>query len=212
MVYGSRMISGVTGHKWNWLVLDIYFLRSLVTINISTLIQAPLLENVKPPGASNTENTVCCFTSHSRIFHSYGDLTICRWRASNFGLCLALTAIEQWGFFNMPTSNVTQVLLSHPKDRKSQPSPPRLEPKTLQLRIKHSTAEPRQLSTISKNMAEMARWKLVLNLFFHILKKHWKLPGILRYHWKGFEKVLCAKVSHVSYSVSEILQQCSEKI
>ena len=33
----------------------------------------------------------CCFKSHSRIFHSYGDVTICWWRASNFGLCLALT-------------------------------------------------------------------------------------------------------------------------
>ena len=26
----------------------------------------------------------------------------CRWRASNFELCLALMAIEQWGFFNVP--------------------------------------------------------------------------------------------------------------
>ena len=49
---------GLSGHKWNWLVLDIYFLRSPVTINISTWIQAPILENVKPPGASNTENMV----------------------------------------------------------------------------------------------------------------------------------------------------------
>ena len=68
MVYGSRMISGVSGHKWNWLVLDIYFLRSLVTINISTLIQAPLLENVKPPGASNTENMVTEILTTGNIF------------------------------------------------------------------------------------------------------------------------------------------------
>ena len=53
---------------------------------------------------------VCCFTSHSRIFHSYGDVTICRWRASNFGLCSALTAIEQWGFFYVPTPTVTRDL------------------------------------------------------------------------------------------------------
>ena len=34
-----------------------------------------------------------CFTSHSRIFHSYGDVT------SNFHLFSALMTIEQWGFF-----------------------------------------------------------------------------------------------------------------
>ena len=50
------------------------------------------------------------FTSHSRILHSYGDVTICRWRASNFGLYLALMAIEQWGFFNVPTSTATRDL------------------------------------------------------------------------------------------------------
>ena len=26
----------------------------------------------------------------------------CRWRAAHFDLCLALMAIEQWGFFNVP--------------------------------------------------------------------------------------------------------------
>ena len=33
--------------------------------------------------------------SHSRIFHSYGDVT-------NFDLCSALMDIEQWGFLNVP--------------------------------------------------------------------------------------------------------------
>ena len=35
-----------------------------------------------------------------------------------------------------------RVLLSRPKDRKSKPSPPRLEPSTFRLRIEHSDAEP----------------------------------------------------------------------
>jgi len=51
-----------------------------------------------------------CFTSNSRIFHSYGDVTICRWRASNFGLYSARMAIEQWGFFNVPTFTATRDL------------------------------------------------------------------------------------------------------
>ena len=35
----------------------------------------------------------CCFMSHSRIFHSYSDVTKCWRRASDFGLCSALVAI-----------------------------------------------------------------------------------------------------------------------
>ena len=38
------------------------------------------------------------FLSHSRIFHSYGDITM----AANFDLCSALMVIEQWGFFCVP--------------------------------------------------------------------------------------------------------------
>ena len=42
-----------------------------------------------------------CFTSHSKIFHSFGDVTIVCWKAANFDLCSALMAIEQWGFFSL---------------------------------------------------------------------------------------------------------------
>ena len=42
------------------------------------------------------------FSSHSRIFHSLLKTHYYRWRATNFELCSALMAIEQWGFFNVP--------------------------------------------------------------------------------------------------------------
>ena len=42
------------------------------------------------------------------VFHPTGEFFThmrchyCRWRATNFDLCLALMAIEQWGFFSVP--------------------------------------------------------------------------------------------------------------
>ena len=44
------------------------------------------------------------FSSHSRIFQTYGDVTITgeRFVISNFELCSALMAIEKWGFFSVP--------------------------------------------------------------------------------------------------------------
>ena len=45
-----------------------------------------------------------CFLSHSRIFHSFGDINNhYRWKAANFDLCSALMAIAQWGLFSVPT-------------------------------------------------------------------------------------------------------------
>ena len=48
---------------------------------------------------------VCLFdwglSSHSRIVHSYGDVSIIVKRCK-FDLCSALMAIEQWGFFSVP--------------------------------------------------------------------------------------------------------------
>ena len=41
-------------------------------------------------------------SSHSRIFHSFGDVTIIPVETANFALCSALMAIEQWGFFSVP--------------------------------------------------------------------------------------------------------------
>jgi hypothetical protein len=42
------------------------------------------------------------FTSRSRIFHLYGDVTIDSEGLQKFGLCSALSAYEQGGIFNMP--------------------------------------------------------------------------------------------------------------
>jgi hypothetical protein len=39
------------------------------------------------------------FTSRSRIFHLYGDVTIAGEGLQNFGLCSALRAFEQGGIF-----------------------------------------------------------------------------------------------------------------
>ena len=40
---------------------------------------------------------IFCLSSHSRIFHSYGDVTI-----TGEGLKILNMAIEQWGFFSVP--------------------------------------------------------------------------------------------------------------
>ena len=44
---------------------------------------------------------VCGLSSHSRIFHSFGDVTITGERLQFFDLCSAIMAIKQWGFFNV---------------------------------------------------------------------------------------------------------------
>jgi hypothetical protein len=45
---------------------------------------------------------VYCFTSRSRIFHLYGDVTIAGEGMQNLGLCSALRAFEQGGIFIVP--------------------------------------------------------------------------------------------------------------
>jgi hypothetical protein len=42
------------------------------------------------------------FTSRSRIFHLYGDITIAGEGLQNLGLCSALRAFEQGGIFIVP--------------------------------------------------------------------------------------------------------------
>jgi hypothetical protein len=42
------------------------------------------------------------FTSHSRILHLYGDVTIAGEALQNLGLCSALRAFEQGGIFIVP--------------------------------------------------------------------------------------------------------------
>jgi hypothetical protein len=45
---------------------------------------------------------VYSFTSRSRIFHLYGDVTIAGEGLQNLGLCSALRAFEQGGIFIVP--------------------------------------------------------------------------------------------------------------
>ena len=45
---------------------------------------------------------IYCFTSRSRIFHLYGDVTITGEGLQNLGLCSALRAFEQGGIFIVP--------------------------------------------------------------------------------------------------------------
>jgi hypothetical protein len=45
---------------------------------------------------------VYCFTSRSRIFHLYGDITITGEGLQNLGLCSALRAFEQGKIFIVP--------------------------------------------------------------------------------------------------------------
>jgi hypothetical protein len=45
---------------------------------------------------------IYCFTSRSRIFHLYGDVTIAGEWLQNLGLCSALMAFEQGGIFIVP--------------------------------------------------------------------------------------------------------------
>jgi hypothetical protein len=62
---------------------------------------------------------VYCFTSRSRIFHLYGDVTITGEGLQNLGLCSALRAFEQGGIFIVPHCCDTgpRFFRSHPKDR-----------------------------------------------------------------------------------------------
>jgi hypothetical protein len=45
---------------------------------------------------------IYCFTSPSRIFHLYGDVTIANEGLQNLGLCSTLRAFEQGGIFIVP--------------------------------------------------------------------------------------------------------------
>jgi hypothetical protein len=58
------------------------------------------------------------FTSHARIFHLYGDVSITGKGLQNLGLCLALRAFEQGGNFIVQHLlwHGTSIFQSHPKD------------------------------------------------------------------------------------------------
>ena len=53
------------------------------------------------------------FSSHSRYFHSFGDVTFAGWRAADFELCLALISIEQWGLFSVSPTLIRVLLILH---------------------------------------------------------------------------------------------------
>jgi hypothetical protein len=62
-----------------------------------------------------------CLTSHSRIFHVYGDVTITGEGLQNLGLCSALRTFEQRGIFIVPHllchgASVFTVLSERPYD------------------------------------------------------------------------------------------------
>jgi hypothetical protein len=48
------------------------------------------------------DRLICCFTSRSRIFHLYGDVTITGEGLQNLGLCSALKAFKKRGIFIVP--------------------------------------------------------------------------------------------------------------
>jgi hypothetical protein len=54
-----------------------------------------------------------CFTSRSRIFHLYGDVTIAGEGMQNLGLCSALRAFEQEGNMNKSRIFLTGTTVNH---------------------------------------------------------------------------------------------------
>jgi hypothetical protein len=63
---------------------------------------------------------MCGFTSRSRIYHLFGDVTIASEVLQNLGLCTAHRALEQGGSLSCHTCCNTgpQFFRSHPKDRR----------------------------------------------------------------------------------------------
>jgi hypothetical protein len=68
--------------------------------------------------ASTLYMIIYCFTSRSRIFHLYGDVTIAGEGLQNLGLCSALRAFEQG--WNTCCDTGPWFFRFHPKDRPSQ--------------------------------------------------------------------------------------------
>ena len=68
---------------------------------------------------------IYCFTSCSRIFHSYGDITTAGEGLQNLGLCSVLRAFEQGGIFIVPHLNCDmglRFIWSHLKDQQPHPT------------------------------------------------------------------------------------------
>ena len=88
---------------WPWPQYDNYIL--IVNLCLGKIVFTLWHRHTKF-GAWLYHNKIACFiclfvwggcSSHSRIFHSYGDVIV-----TGVRLCSALMAIEQWGFFSVP--------------------------------------------------------------------------------------------------------------
>ena len=94
--------------KYLLLVLKIFILCSGSFNNDINII---LEDGLNAFGINNSHVTneiaclfVCLFVCLFGVYHPTREFFThhCRWRAPNSGLCSALMAIEQWGFFNVP--------------------------------------------------------------------------------------------------------------
>ena len=76
-------------------------IRTLLDISHTTILP-PQFDNFNTIYISEDWLIIYCFTSRSRIFHLYGDVTITGEGLQNLGLCSALRAFEQGGIFIVP--------------------------------------------------------------------------------------------------------------
>ena len=94
-------------------MLDILQNKWCYTYSFNERKKLDLLIHFKIPHVSNLRHQtigstsfVCLviwsLSSHLRIVHSYGNVTIAVQGLEMFDQCSALMVIEQWGFFNMP--------------------------------------------------------------------------------------------------------------
>jgi hypothetical protein len=91
----------------NKFIKIIIYLFMHVSIYFNPRIEATILVDCKFPRVSTAQwlsasALIYCFTSRSRIFHLYGDVTITGEGLQNLGLCSALRAFEQGEIFIVP--------------------------------------------------------------------------------------------------------------
>jgi hypothetical protein len=117
---------------------------------------------------------IYCFKFNSRIFHSYGDVTIAGERLQNFGTCSAFSAFEQGRIFILPHLQryASRFFQSPPKDS------PILLPLTTckEMQSIHSNPDPRR--SFSNKGQQMAK-KLMLEGFneSRLKSSFWKFCG-----------------------------------
>jgi hypothetical protein len=122
---------------------------------------------------------IYCLTSHSKIFHWYGDVTIAGEGLQNLGICSALRAFEHEGIFIVPhllCHGLTgpRFFRSHPKNRSIQ------SPLTTQegMWCIYSNPDPHKCCRMITNILDMidlvisviSRFTLIELLFYVSLK------------------------------------------